>query len=68
MAVAYYALTSAYNVTFGAGVKLNRQYESMSNGLAAIISSNTQYIKSNGDKASSLEKFNKAQEVTKRFT
>jgi len=66
MAVAYFALTSAYKSTIGAGIELNRQYQSMEIGLAAILASKTKAIDMYGKEVSAVEKFQKAQEVTKQ--
>lgn len=63
MAVAYYALTSAYSITVGKGIELNRQYESQSLGLAAILASKTKLINSNGMEATSYEKLKASQTV-----
>lgn len=65
MAVAYYAITRAYNNTFGAGVQLNRQYENMEVGLAALLASKTKLIDITGKEGDSLTKFNVAQQQTK---
>lgn len=64
LAVAYFALTRAYNSTFGAGVKLNKQYEDMQLGLSAIIASKTIAIDQYGEEVSAMQKFASAQSFT----
>lgn len=64
LAVAYYSLTSAYNATFGAGVKLNRQYETGSLGIAAILASKTSMVNANGVEANGYEKLKAMQTLT----
>jgi hypothetical protein len=65
LAVAYFAVQRAYSATFGAGVQLNRQYESMSVGLAALISAKTQSADATGVETDALTHFLMAQEQTR---
>ena len=65
LAVAYYAVTRAYQNTFGAGVQLNREYENMELGIAAVIASKTQAVDVTGKETDALTKFMVAQKQTK---
>lgn len=65
LAVAYFAVTTAYRNTLGAGVELNRQYENMELGLAALISAKTDSADATGKETDSLTKFLVAQQQTK---
>jgi hypothetical protein len=65
LAVAYFAVQRAYSATFGAGVQLNRQYESMSVGLAALISAKTQSVDATGRETDAMTHFLMAQEQTR---
>ena len=65
LAVAYYAITRAYQASFGAGVELNRQYENMELGLSALISAKTKAIDLTGKEIDVAEKFVVAQQKTK---
>lgn len=64
MAVAYYSVKNAWQNTFGAGVALNRQYESMSLGLSALLAAKTADITTTGKQISSYEKLQIAQSMT----
>jgi len=64
MAVTYYSVKNAWQNTFGAGVALNRQYESMSLGLSALLAAKTADITTTGKQISSYEKLQIAQSMT----
>jgi len=65
LAVAYYAISSAYRTTFGEGVKLNKQYQDMQLGIAAIIASKTTATDATGKETDAVTKFNMAQQMSK---
>ncbi|WBC28532.1 tail length tape measure protein [Thiohalocapsa phage LS06-2018-MD03] len=65
LAVAYFALTAAYNSTLGAGVQLNREFENMELGLAALIAAKTDATHATLGEVSALDKFLISQQKTK---
>jgi len=53
----YYAATTAFQATLGAGIQVNRMVEDNTSGIAALLSSSTKMVDSNGNVLTSLEKF-----------
>ncbi len=60
-----YAIGRAYDFTLGKGMKVNSMMESQANGVAALISANTQMVDSNGKLLSGIEKFTIGQRYAK---
>ena len=65
LAVAYYAVTRAYQSTFGAGVQLNREYENMELGLSALLAAKTKAVDVNGKEVDSFMALQAAQASTR---
>lgn len=57
LVVAYYAVTRAWQGTIGVGIEVNRIIEDNTAGFAALLSTNTSIVLSNGQVADSYEKF-----------
>jgi len=66
LVVAYYTLSRGFQATIGAGIEVNKIIESNTFGVAALISSNTSMIDSQGNMLKSSEKFAMGQEIAKR--
>jgi len=64
LAVAYYSVKTAWGETFGQGIELQRQYESMSLGLSALVASKMDDITTTGRQVDSAEKLQIAQKMT----
>jgi len=66
MIVTLYLFSAAWRNTLGAGVEFNKVIENNSYGLAALISSNTDYVNSQGKVLSSGNKFIASLELSKK--
>lgn len=63
LTAAFYGVKTAWDVTIGAGIELNRVYESQSLGLAAILASKTKMVEANGKEVEGVGKLQAAQLV-----
>ena len=61
-----YAVSRAYKSTLGIGMNVNSMMESQTNGIAALISANTQMTDSLGNSLSPIEKFTLGQRYAKK--
>jgi hypothetical protein len=63
LVIAYYTLSRGFTFTIGKGIEVNRMIEDNTNGIAALLSANTQMVLSNGQVVNSYEKFKIGQQV-----
>lgn len=66
LVVAYYTLSRGFQFTIGKGIQVNKMVEDNTNGIAALLSANTQMVLSNGQVVNSYEKFKIGQTVAKK--
>ncbi|MDR3162682.1 MAG: hypothetical protein LBT81_02330 [Helicobacteraceae bacterium] len=64
----FYSLRSVMDSIFSKGLQLNKTIEDGSIGFAALIASNSTYIKSNGEAANAMERYNIALGATHALT
>ncbi len=64
-ALVLYTLKTAYDVTLGKGIEVNKMMEDNTSGIAALLSANTQMVTSNGTVVDSYQKFAMGQNVAK---
>ena len=60
---AYYAVSRGMSYTVGRGIEVSRMMEDNKNGIAALLSANTQMVLSNGQVVNSYEKFKIGQTI-----